>query len=119
AVGADGRRSLCRSTAAIPTRTRPCGQTALTFNLSQSRPHHGISTEFHTEAGPFTLVPLRGDRSSLVCVVDPNEAPALAALSDTDLATEIERRSHSIVGKITVEAGRGCFPLVAETAEKF
>jgi len=118
AVGADGRRSLCRLAAGISTRTRHYRQTALTFNLAHSRPHRNISTEFHTEAGPFTLVPLRGNRSSLVCVVDPNDAPRLQALSDSDMAAEIERRSHSILGKITIEAGRGYFPLVAETAQK-
>ena len=50
-------------------------QTALTFNLGHSRPHHDTSTEFHTETGPFTLVPLPGQRSSLVFVVDPALTP--------------------------------------------
>jgi 2-octaprenyl-6-methoxyphenol hydroxylase len=54
-----------------------------------------------------------------VFVLDPAEAPRLAALSDADMAAEIERRSHSILGKITVEPGRGMFPLVAETARSF
>ena len=53
-------------------------QTALTFNLRHARPHRDVSTEFHTESGPFTLVPLPGDRSSLVCVVDPDEAEHIA-----------------------------------------
>ncbi len=46
-------------------------QTALTLNLAHARPHDDTSTEFHTESGPFTLVPLPGRRSSLVCVLDP------------------------------------------------
>jgi 2-octaprenyl-6-methoxyphenol hydroxylase len=115
-VGADGRRSICRAAAGIETTGRRYPQTALTFNLSHTRPHHDTSTEFHTEAGPFTLVPLPGKRSSLVFVVDPAEAPRLTALTDADMANEIERRSHSILGKITVEPGRGVFPLAAETA---
>src|SRR5262249_9413425 len=40
-------------------------------------------------------------------------------LSDTELADEIERRSHSILGRIEVEPGRGMFPLAVETAQKF
>src|SRR5262245_54362959 len=56
AVGADGRHSLCRAAAGIETDTRHYPQTALTFNLSHGRPHHDISTELHTETGPFTLV---------------------------------------------------------------
>ena len=73
-VGADGRKSLCRAAAGIETERRSYPQAALTLNLGHTRPHNGISTEFHTESGPFTLVPLPGLRSSLVCVVDPAEA---------------------------------------------
>ncbi len=119
AIGADGRRSLCRSAAGIETESRRYPQTALTFNLAHARPHNDTSTEFHTESGPFTLVPLPGSRSSLVFVVDPADAPRLAALSDADLATEIERRSHSLLGKIAIESGRGVFPLTAEVARRF
>jgi 2-octaprenyl-6-methoxyphenol hydroxylase len=119
AIGADGRHSLCRAAAAIPTDRRAYAQTALTFNLRHSRPHHDTSTEFHTERGPFTLVPLPGQRSSLVFAIDPSEAPTLTALPDTAMAQEIERRSHSILGKIEVEPGRGRFPLTAEKARRF
>jgi 2-octaprenyl-6-methoxyphenol hydroxylase len=119
AIGAEGRRSLCRTTAGIDMHGRSYRQTALTCNLGHGRPHHDTSTEFHTEAGPFTLVPLPGMRSSLVFVVDPPEAPRLAALSDPDMAEEIERRSHSILGRIEVEPRRGVFPLAVETATQF
>jgi 2-octaprenyl-6-methoxyphenol hydroxylase len=119
AIGADGRRSLCRTAAGIDTQGWRYPQTALTFNLGHSRPHDHTSTEFHTEAGPFTLVPLPGLRSSLVFVLDPDEAARVAALQDLEMAAEIERRSHSILGKITVEPGRGVFPLAVETARLF
>jgi 2-octaprenyl-6-methoxyphenol hydroxylase len=91
----------------------------LTLNLRHTHPHRDTSTEFHTEAGPFTLVPLPGNRSSLVYVTEAAEAPRLAALPDADLSSEIERRSHSILGKIAVEVGRGVFPLSVATARRF
>jgi 2-octaprenyl-6-methoxyphenol hydroxylase len=119
AIGADGRRSLCRACAAITVDRRAYAQTALTFNLAHSRPHFDTSTELHTATGPFTLVPLPGHRSSLVFVVDPSEAPALATLSETAMAQEIERRSHSILGRIELEPGRGTFPLTVEKATRF
>jgi 2-octaprenyl-6-methoxyphenol hydroxylase len=119
AIGADGRHSLCRAAAGIVSEGWSYRQTALTFNLSHHRQHTGTSTEFHTESGPLTLVPLPGLRSSLVFVVDPEEAPRLSALPVADLAAEIERRSHSILGKIEVEPGRGFFPLEVETARSF
>ena len=74
AVGADGQRSLCRAAAGISTQRQTYPQIALTLNLAHTRPHDDTSTEFHTESGPFTLVPLPGQRSSLVCVLDPARA---------------------------------------------
>jgi 2-octaprenyl-6-methoxyphenol hydroxylase len=119
AIGADGRRSLCRTAAGIGTQRWDYPQTAVTLNLGHTRPHSGISTEFHTESGPFTLVPLPGARSSLVCVLEPARAVALAAMTDTELSAEIERRAHSLLGKMRVEHGRGIFPLAIETADTF
>src|ERR1700722_8271956 len=119
AIGADGRRSLCRTAAGIGTKRRTYPQTALTLNLAHARPHDDTSTEFHTESGPFTLVPLPGRRSSLVCVLDPAHAAELAAMNDVELSREIERRAHSLLGKMTVEPGRGIFPLAIETADSF
>jgi len=115
-IGADGRRSLCRAAAGIGTRHRGYPQTALTLNLAHERPHHDTATELHTETGPFTLVPLPGKRSSLVCVLEPAGAAELAKADDIELAAEIERRAHSLLGPMIVEPGRGLFPLAVETA---
>jgi 2-octaprenyl-6-methoxyphenol hydroxylase len=116
-IGADGARSLCRTAAGITSKRRTYPQAALTLNLSHSRPHDDTSTEFHTANGPFTLVPLPGQRSSLVCVLRPEEAQRLAELGDAALAEEVERRAHSLLGAMQVEPGRGVFPLAVETAD--
>lgn len=116
AIGADGQHSLCRAAAGISSHRHTYPQTALTLNLAHARPHHDTATEFHTETGPFTLVPLPGRRSSLVCVLDPERASHVAAMTDAELAVEIEHRAHSLFGKMTVEPGRGMFPLAVETA---
>ena len=118
-VGADGRRSLCCDAAGIGTDRRAYPQAALTLNLAHDRPHQETATEFHTESGPFTLVPLPGRRSSLVCVLDPARAAELSAAADAELSVEIERRAHSLFGKMRVEPGRGMFPLTVETAHSF
>jgi 2-octaprenyl-6-methoxyphenol hydroxylase len=103
AVGADGKNSLCRTAAGIEVQSVSYPQIALTYSVSHSRPHRDISTEFHTEQGPFTTVPLPGNRSSIVCVVSP-AGGALYALDDDGLDRELERRSHSILGKIKADA---------------
>ena len=118
-VAADGRKSLCRAAAGIAVDEREYRQAALTVCLTHTRPHHDTSTEFHTPSGPFTLVPLPGNRSSVVWVLDPAQAETIKALDDNELAAEIVRASHSILGKITVEPGRGLFPLSVATAKSF
>ena len=119
AGGPAGRNSMCRAAAEIESSDHRYHQVALTVCLKHTRPHHDTSTEFHTATGPFTLVPLPGNRSSLVWVLRPHEADELAALDDDDLALEIERAAHSILGKMTLEPGRALFPLSTKTAERF
>ncbi|MGJ4881485.1 UbiH/UbiF family hydroxylase [Bradyrhizobium sp. HKCCYLRH1065] len=113
-VGADGRHSLCREAAGIGVSRRTLQQSALTFNITHARPHHNVSTEFHTPQGPCVFVPLPGDRSSVVWVAAPKEADRLFALDDDALSDAAERQSHSIFGRVRVEPGRHVFPLAIE-----
>lgn len=117
-AGADGRQSTVRAAAGIKMRNRAYPQVAFTATVCHSRPHEDTSTEFHTESGPFTLVPLTGDRSSIVCVVTEREAIRLLGLSEEALARELEARASSVLGRFEMEGGRGAFPLAAETAER-
>lgn len=118
-VAADGRNSLCRASAGIHTTKRALPQTAVALNLFHTRPHNDTSTEFHTESGPFTLVPLPGLRSSLVWVCTAKDAQRVRAASDSELAREIEAKSHSLLGQIEIDGPRGIFPLGIEIADKF
>jgi len=118
-AAADGRKSICRRAAGIGTHAHHLPQTAIVLNLEHSAPHNDTSTEFHTESGPFTLTPLKGNRSSLVCVVYTNEVRSLSELDDRELGFEIERRADSILGKMKVVTERGIFPLGTETATHF
>jgi 2-octaprenyl-6-methoxyphenol hydroxylase len=118
-VGADGRQSLCREAAGIEVKRRDLDQAALTFNISHSRPHRNISTEFHTPHGPCVFVPLPGDRCSVVWVTAPKEAERLMALSEDELSVAAEAQSHSILGRIAVEPGRHVFPLAIEQPRQF
>jgi 2-octaprenyl-6-methoxyphenol hydroxylase len=118
-VGADGRHSLCRDAAGITVTSRDLKQAALTFNVVHSRPHKNISTEFHTPQGPCVLVPLPGNRCSVVWVASPKEAERLRALGDDELSEAAEKQSHSILGRMTIEGSRHVFPLTIERPAQF
>lgn len=119
AVAADGRLSPARAAAGIPASVRSYPQSALVLNFSHRRDHSFTSTEFHTETGPFTQVPLPGNRSSLVWVVKPETARELAALDDATLSMRVEQQMQSMLGRVSVEPGRQIYPLSAASPGRF
>jgi 2-octaprenyl-6-methoxyphenol hydroxylase len=120
AVAADGRLSPAREAAGISARLRPYPQSALVLNFAHRSDHAFTSTEFHTETGPFTQVPLPdGHRSSLVWVVKPETAEELVALDDAALSARVEEQMQSMLGRVMVEAGRQVYPLSAASSFHF
>ncbi|MFC6444354.1 UbiH/UbiF family hydroxylase [Shinella zoogloeoides] len=118
-IGADGRKSKIRESAAIGIKAWSYPQAALVLNFSHERPHGNVSTEFHTESGPFTQVPLPGRRSSLVWVLPPQEAARLRMLPLAEISRAVEERMQSMLGSVSVEGGVQSFPLSGMTAERF
>lgn len=118
-VAADGRDSPAREAAGIATRVRELDQSALVLSFGHQREHESISTEFHTEAGPFTQVPLHGRRSSLVWVMRRDEAATTGALSDAELALRVEEMMQSMLGRIEIEPGRQLYPLSTCAPSRF
>ena len=123
AAAADGRMSPARTRAGIGTRTWTYPQIAFTALLSHAKAHRNISTEFHTRTGPCTLVPLRPienkpNRSSLVWLMSPEEAEHRRALSDSELAHEIEDQVDLLLGTIEIDGPGGFFPMAGMSANR-
>ncbi|MGP2492551.1 UbiH/UbiF family hydroxylase [Mesorhizobium sp. PUT5] len=119
AVAADGRLSPARRAAGIEISSHSYPQAALVLNFSHRSEHGFISTEFHTGTGPFTQVPLPGNRSSLVWVVKPETAEQLKALDAAALSLRIEEGMQSMLGRVSVEGGRQIYPLSTSTPRRF
>ena len=122
-VATDGRHSLARRAAGIGARELAYPQEALTTTLHHDRPHRGVSTEFHTRQGPFTLVPLPPEgeaphRSSLVWGMAPEEAERRAGASPERLARDIERQSRMLLGRVRVVGPVGRFPIGSLKADR-
>ena len=118
-VAADGRGSKMRDAAGIETKTWAYPQTALVMNLAHTRDHQNTSTEFHTETGPFTLVPLPDKQSSLVWVETPEKAAELKTLPLEELSALISEKSHYLLGDVTVQNKPMAYPLSGLTALKY
>lgn len=118
-VAADGARSIARKAAGIGVRTWDYPQAALVATLSVQFPHDGVSTEFHTETGPFTLVPLPGNRVSLVWVDSAKAAERAMHLDDAAFARAVEERACFIHGGMQLESRPALVPLRAALADRF
>ncbi|ASP32816.1 UbiH/UbiF family hydroxylase [Labrenzia sp. VG12] len=117
-VAADGRNSVLREFAGIDVKRWSYPQVAVVLNLEHRLPHQHVSTEFHTATGPFTLVPLPGRLSALVCVETAEGAAALLKLAPNELELELERRAHSVLGAFKLASDPQSFPLSGLNANK-
>jgi 2-octaprenyl-6-methoxyphenol hydroxylase len=118
-VAADGRNSIARAAAGIETETWAYPQVAITTRFRHTRPHGGISTEFHRASGPCTVVPLPAtaagdgvqDWSSLVWVERTAIAERIMGFSDAEFAAALSDRLHGLLGRVSDLRPRHAFPL--------
>jgi 2-octaprenyl-6-methoxyphenol hydroxylase len=116
-IGADGRDSVVRDTAAIGMTDRDRGQTAIVCRFSHQKPHRNISTELHKKGGPFTMVPLPGRNSSLVWVdTDANSAERIA-LGDAAFRAAMAEHATPWLGAILGVSIRHAYPIRARLAK--
>lgn len=117
AIGADGRQSAIRELSGIQAATKSYGQRAICCLIDHSRPHHDISTEFHRPTGPFTLVPLPGNRSSIVWVDFDEAAEQHMARDRASFTRALQERSCDALGEITMVGTPSSWPLMQMKAE--
>ena len=118
-LASDGRNSLIRQKVDISAKTWGYQQKAIVLTFTHKFPHQNISTEFHTEKGPFTQVPLPGKRSSLVWAIKEDEEDYFMNLSKDELNTLVEQGLHSTLGPVKIDQEPQCFPLSSLIATRF
>jgi 2-octaprenyl-6-methoxyphenol hydroxylase len=118
-VAADGIRSKLRAQAGIKSVTWSYPQTAIVATVSHERPHNGVAVEHFLPGGPFAILPLKGNRSSLVWTERKEDAERLIKSDDFVFQLELERRFGHRLGALTLEGGRGAYPLGLILARDF
>ncbi|WP_439272909.1 ubiquinone biosynthesis hydroxylase [Pseudochrobactrum sp. HB0163] len=118
-IGADGVRSRMRDQAGIKTVHWSYGQSGIVCNVSHERPHQGRAIEHFLPAGPFAILPLKGNRSSLVWAERTEDANRLIAQDDFVFEAELEQRFGHHLGEIRVEGNKRAFPLGLTLAREF
>jgi 2-octaprenyl-6-methoxyphenol hydroxylase len=118
-VAADGAKSRVREQAGTATHGWNYGQSAIVTTVSHERPHEGRAVEHFLPAGPFAILPLTGNRSSLVWTETDAEAARVVALPDDEFHAELERRFGLHLGDIGVVGPRRAYPLGLFIARSF
>lgn len=118
-IAADGARSRLRERAGIATHGWSYGQSAIVTTVAHERPHNGCAQEHFLAEGPFAILPLRHNRSSIVWTERTEEADRIVGLTDDDFHHELERRFGLQLGDILVSGPRRAYPLGLWVARSF
>ncbi len=118
-VGADGRNSPMREAGGIKSHNKSYRQTAIVCTVQHEQPHDGIAVEHFRAAGPFAILPMRGNRSSIVWTEHEDNAPALLALDRESFARELSERFGDFLGALTLEGNWFSYPLSLIHAERY
>jgi 2-octaprenyl-6-methoxyphenol hydroxylase len=118
-VACDGVRSKLRDLAGIKTVSWNYGQSGIVTTVEHERPHEGAAEEHFLLAGPFAILPLKGNRSSLVWTERTEDADRLVASDDLVFEEELERRFGHKLGTIRATGDRRAFPLGLTLARDF
>ena len=110
-IGCDGRSSGTCERAGIKRVGWGYGQTALVCAIAHEKPHGGIAHQFFMPAGPLAILPLPGNRSSIVWSETEANAAAFNALSEADYLNMLRPRFGDFLGEISLEGARFTYPL--------
>ena len=119
AVAADGRDSKLRGQQGIGVIGWSYPQTGIVATVAHERPHNGVAYEHFLPSGPFAILPMTENRSSLVWTERADKAPALLALDEAGFQTEMARRFGDHLGATKVVGGRWSYPLSFHLARDF
>jgi 2-octaprenyl-6-methoxyphenol hydroxylase len=117
-VGAEGRHSRLREDAGIRVSGWSYRQVGIVCTVAHEQPHGFVAHERFLPAGPFAILPLKGNRSSLVWTERIERARAIMALDDNGFLVELARRFGNFLGALRIVGPRWSYPLSLQFAER-
>jgi 2-octaprenyl-6-methoxyphenol hydroxylase len=118
-VAADGKRSRIRKRAGIKCVGWSYPQIGIVTTVAHERPHRGRAVQHFLPAGPFAILPLTGNRSSIVWTEEKTRGEAIMAGSEEDFVAELTKRFGHRLGQIALAGPRQSFPLDLQIARSF
>ena len=118
-VGADGSESRVRAAAGIASVPADYGQLGVVANFSCEKPHRGIAFQWFMREGVLALLPLPGDRVSMVWSIARERGRALLELGAPELAKAVESASRGALGALRLITPAAAFPLKLQRVPRF
>ena len=118
-VACDGKFSRLREQAGIRTWGRTYAQKGLVLTVAHEESHDGVAYEFFMPSGPFAILPLPGNRSSLVWTEKSAAADALKDMDEAGFQEALEARFGDFLGAVRPDSPKWTYPLGLKAAETF
>jgi 2-octaprenyl-6-methoxyphenol hydroxylase len=119
AIACDGRSSPTAQAAGIRYAGWDYPQKGLVCTVEHAEPHGGVAHEYFLPSGPFAILPLTGNRSSLVWTEKTAVAEAAMGLDDAGFEGEVVRRFGQFLGDVKVTGPRWSYPLSLSLAYEY
>lgn len=116
---ADGRGSPTRQAAGIKTVGWDYGQMGIVSTVEHELPHEGVAQEYFLPGGPFAILPMVGNRSSLVWTEKTADAKAILSLDNDAFAEEMRARFGDYLGECRPVGPRWSYPLTLQLARDY
>ena len=110
-VGADGRDSWVREQTGINAAPLDFQQYGVVANFSTELPHRDIAYQWFQPDGILALLPLPGNRVSMVWAVTPEMSARLLKISPEELCVEVAIASFNTLGDLQLITPPAAFPL--------
>lgn len=118
-VAADGRRSRVRQAAGIGTVGWSYPQAGIVTTVAHERPHNGRAVQHFLPAGPFAILPLRGNRSCITWTEEKARAALIVSSDDENFLVEVDQRFGGKLGALSLAGPRRSWPLDMHLARSY
>jgi 2-octaprenyl-6-methoxyphenol hydroxylase len=118
-IAADGKRSRLRERAGIKCVGWSYPQIGIVTTVAHAKPHHGKAVQHFLPGGPFAILPLKGNRSSIVWTEDKATGEAIMAAKEGAFLAELAKRYGGRLGDVALAGPRQSFPLDFQVARSF
>lgn len=110
-VAADGADSWIRAQAGIEAAAKPYQQLGVVANFSTRQSHRNIARQWFRRDGVLALLPLPGDRVSMVWSAGENHARELLDMPAAQLCAKVAEACHRVLGTLEIITPPAAFPL--------